>query len=279
MIEKEQISSYLGYNGRVSLLDLNIPTIFNGKLIVFAHGFMGYKDWGAWQLVENYFLRLGFGFCKFNFSHNGTTPDSPTTFTDFEAFSINSYWTEYQDFQAVLNTLSATLHPFPEVYLIGHSQGGSMALLQVEDPRVKKIASWAAVAQLHNRFPKNEQLAEWEKDGFKSRVNGRTGQVLSQKYCIYKDFLDHENELTIKSKLLQTHKPLLFVHGTNDQSVPFSEMNCLVEWTGQKGRGIHGANHTFHSKEPWENVYLPQHLEEVCRHTAAFFLKSHPHGK
>jgi esterase/lipase len=192
---------------------------------------------------------------------------------------MNSYWAEYQDFQSVLNLLTATLHPFPEIYLIGHSQGGSIALLQVNDKRVKKIVSWAAVAQLQNRFPQNEELAEWKRNGFKSRLNGRTGQIMTQKFSVYEEYFAHENELTIKSKLLKTQKPLLFIHGTSDHSVPFSEMNCLAEWSGQKGRGIHGANHTFDSKEPWENVSLPCHLEEVCRHTATFFLKSHPHGE
>ena len=37
------------------LIDLSIPQINNGKLIIFIHGYMGYKDWGCWNLVERYF--------------------------------------------------------------------------------------------------------------------------------------------------------------------------------------------------------------------------------
>ena len=47
---KNQI--YTGANGRKSLLDIVVPVNFNGRLILFIHGYMGYKDWGCWNLVE-----------------------------------------------------------------------------------------------------------------------------------------------------------------------------------------------------------------------------------
>ncbi len=50
-IKLKKSEKYLGSNGRFSLLDLSLPEDFNGELLVFAHGYMGYKDWGAWKLV------------------------------------------------------------------------------------------------------------------------------------------------------------------------------------------------------------------------------------
>ena len=52
---------FTGFKERKSPFDLEIPDSFNGKVIVFCHGFMGYKDWGCWNLVQDYFVSLGFG--------------------------------------------------------------------------------------------------------------------------------------------------------------------------------------------------------------------------
>ena len=43
---------YIGSNKRASLFDLEIPEDYNGNLIVFIHGYMGFKDWGAWNILE-----------------------------------------------------------------------------------------------------------------------------------------------------------------------------------------------------------------------------------
>ena len=56
-------------------------------LVIFCHGYKGFKDWGPWSLVktlakENIFV------VKFNFSHNGTSISQPIEFSDLEAFQI-----------------------------------------------------------------------------------------------------------------------------------------------------------------------------------------------
>ena len=46
---------FTGANKKKSLYDLDIPENWNQKLIIFIHGYMGYKDWGCWNLVSDYF--------------------------------------------------------------------------------------------------------------------------------------------------------------------------------------------------------------------------------
>ena len=36
-------------------------------LVIFVHGYKGYKDWGAWDLMAEKFAEAGFFFVKFNF--------------------------------------------------------------------------------------------------------------------------------------------------------------------------------------------------------------------
>jgi dienelactone hydrolase len=72
-------------------------------LTIFVHGYKGYKDWGAWELMGEKFAKAGFYFVKFNFSHNGTTIESPDEFADLEAFGENNYSKELEDLEMVIN--------------------------------------------------------------------------------------------------------------------------------------------------------------------------------
>jgi len=51
-------------------------------LVIYAHGFNGFKDWASFDLVAEQFAEAGFCFIKFNFSHNGTSAQSPEDFVD-----------------------------------------------------------------------------------------------------------------------------------------------------------------------------------------------------
>lgn len=67
--------------------------IFNKKkkpVILFIHGFKGFKDWGHFNLIADEVAKRDFIFVKFNLSHNGTTVENPTDFVDLEAFSNNN---------------------------------------------------------------------------------------------------------------------------------------------------------------------------------------------
>ena len=77
---------YVGAAERQSLYDLEIPEIWNGKVVVFVHGYMGFKDWGAWHLMMKHFVNEGFAFVKYNVSHNGGTIENPIDFPDLGAF-------------------------------------------------------------------------------------------------------------------------------------------------------------------------------------------------
>ena len=66
-------------------------------IIIFCHGYKGFKDWGAWNLMANAFAKAGFLFLKFNFSHNGGTVEQPIDFPDLEAFGNNNYTKELDD--------------------------------------------------------------------------------------------------------------------------------------------------------------------------------------
>ena len=92
------------------LLDYYIP--LNGNkcpIIIFAHGYKGFKDWGAWSLMGKEFTKAGLCFIKFNFSHNGGTVDQPIDFPDLEAFGTNNYSKELDDLGDVMDWIISNL--------------------------------------------------------------------------------------------------------------------------------------------------------------------------
>src|SRR6187402_3181476 len=60
-------------------------------VLIYAHGFNGFKDWGNFDLLAQQFAAAGFVLIKFNFSHNGTTPEAPEDFVDLESYAENNY--------------------------------------------------------------------------------------------------------------------------------------------------------------------------------------------
>ena len=76
------------------------------KVVIFCHGYKGFKDWGAWNLMAASFANAGFFFIKFNFSHNGGTVEQPIDFPDLEAFGNNNYSKELDDLGSVIDWVS-----------------------------------------------------------------------------------------------------------------------------------------------------------------------------
>src|ERR1700755_3024138 len=101
MIRKQNFN-IPGAKGRGMLIDITFDdTLINAPMVIFAHGFKGFKDWGTHNLLAHYFAEHGYRFLKFNFSHNGTTPDKPIDFSDLIAFSDNTFSIELADLKAV----------------------------------------------------------------------------------------------------------------------------------------------------------------------------------
>ena len=114
------------------------PSSTPKPIVIFAHGYKGFKDWGAWELVAETFANAGFFFLKFNFSHNGGTIEQPIDFPDLEAFANNNYSIELDDLNRVVDFISSD-NSFSkeinteEINLIGHSRGGGIVLIHAEE--------------------------------------------------------------------------------------------------------------------------------------------------
>jgi len=275
---KKQIIIPTG-RSRDILADINyIENAEEKPLVIFCHGYKGYKDWGAWNLVAKEFAEAGYIFLKFNFSHNGTTIEEPIDFPDLKAFGENTYTKEVEDLHTVIDW-SLINNGFPiaknNCTIIGHSRGGGIVSIVAKEHRaVTKLVTWAAVSDYKNRFPKGEKLQNWKEKGVYHVLNGRTKQEMPHYYSFYQDFIKNEQRLSIKSAIKQLNKPHLIIHGDSDKAVPLNEAQNLKKWNSQAElKIIEDSNHTFGSKHPYVELDLPTSLKTVIAHTLDFIKK------
>ena len=265
--------SYIGSGNRESLFDLSIPENSTSQLIIFVHGFMGFKDWGAWHLVQDYFTEKGFAFCKFNLSHNGGTVENGIDFPDEESFARNTYSFEVNDIKCITEQIIPYFEKTPQIHLIGHSRGGGAALLAAKTIGASTLSLWASISSIAARFPLNEDLKRWEEEGIRYIQNSRTQQKLPQNFSLYQDFKKNQGKLDIEKACKTLEIAVSIFHGEQDNSVDPSEGILLAGWTTSELSMIKDADHVFGSKHPWAKNELPEKLNELCTKTHAFLLK------
>lgn len=243
-------------------------------IIIFCHGYKGYKDWGAWNLMINVFAKSDFVVMKFNFSHNGGTIDQPIDFPDLEAFGNNTYTQELEDLDNVLDWISLSTD-IPEneidkknIILMGHSRGGGVAIIKAsEDDRITKLITLASISDIGARFPTDEALNQWKEKGVRYILNGRTKQSMPHYFSFYEDYENNNVRLDIKkSAITIKKKPWLIIHGEQDEAVKITEAQSLHHWNPNSIlKVIPQAGHTFGSKHPWTEKSLPEDLKKAVK--------------
>jgi len=275
MIIVKENYAVTGSKGRLMLADLTFNKA-NRKapLIIFVHGFKGFKDWGTHNLIANYFARHGFRFLKFNFSHNGTTPDQPTDFADLIAFSENTFTMELYDLDKIIDfACNGTAIPKAEqVLLIGHSMGGGISIIKAaEDKRIGKLVTLAAVSGFGNLWPKNEE-EQWKIQEIRYITNKRTGQQMPLKSTLLNDLEQHPLRLNILEKAKEIQQPWLIINGEKDPTVTVQQARQLKKANHEAELAIiDNADHVFNAKHPYGHEDLPAALMQVCKLIVDFF--------
>jgi pimeloyl-ACP methyl ester carboxylesterase len=246
-------------------------------VVVFCHGYKGFKDWGAWHLVAEAFADAGFCFVKFNFSHNGGTMEQPIDFPDLEAFAENNFSLELDDLDRVLNEIEKGNENLPRnissISLIGHSRGGGIVLIKAEeDPRINKVATWAGVSDFKARFQEDtDEFKAWRETGITHIENSRTKQMLPHKFQFYLDFKKNEERFSINRVVKNLKIPQLIVHGSKDPTVSMKEAKAIHSWNPKSElQIIEEADHVFNARHPWNESTLPSQLKKAVEVTIEF---------
>ena len=256
----------------IDTMSLNQFANEKNKVIVFSHGFKGFKDWGPFNEISKYFAACGYVFVKFNFSHNGTSIDDPKNFVDLDAFGNNNFSKELDDLGFVIDWVEDKFLK-PEIFLLGHSRGGSISILKTaEDKRITGVISWASPSDLLSKLLSSEKIKIWKEKNVTYVYNGRTKQNMPLYYQFYEDCIQNKERLDLRVALENIKTPHLHIHGELDPTVSVEAAYNMKKWNSTtRLHIIKNADHVFGGFHPYNLEEFPSHLQEALD-TTLFFL-------
>ncbi len=248
-------------------------------VVIFVHGFKGFKDWGSIPYICASIAQQGFYTISFNFSHNGVE-EHGSDFTRLDKFAANTFSREVRELREVVDAVVTGAIPNPErcateaIALLGHSRGGGISILEASaDPRVRSLGVWASVADF-NRYSE-AQRRRWREHGVFETKNMRTGQTMRLDVGLLDDLEQNADALDIGRAAAMLRKPFLILHGEQDLSVRVEDgqrLASLAEPLLTEFERIPRTNHTFGAVHPFEAPGQP--LEWAIARTSAFFKRS-----
>lgn len=249
------------------------------SVVIYTHGFNGFKDWGNFDLIAKAFATEGIFFIKYNLSHNGTNLKNTDEFADLQLYRENNYTKEVSDLKLVIQHILqkdfkyAHLVDSSSVSLLGHSRGVAASLLNGKRGSISKIISWAGIGACTSPWTNFsiEKMETWKKDGVFYYSNKRTNQEMPIDYQQYEDYIAHKEEYDLLHTVAQMKKPMLFIHGRKDVAVPYQIAEKYHEANPQHSQLIlTDSDHVFGRKHPWPYDYLPEQTKFVVEQTILF---------
>ncbi|WP_053372920.1 alpha/beta hydrolase family protein [Paenibacillus sp. FJAT-27812] len=241
-------------------------------VLLFAHGFKGFKDWAFFPYASERFARQDFAVVTFNFSHNGVNEHD---FDELDKFGQNTYSQEQQDLSAVLSAVLEGKLPLAErldneqIVIVGHSRGGgNSVLLAAEHPEIRGVVTWNGIADV-NLFGAafREQVLQ---DGVGYVENARTKQQMPIGAVFFEDLDRNKEQLDITAKAAALRTPVLFIQGTQDSERLLEGYRSLQKAAPHhRFATLEGATHTFGAVHPFAGT--TDDLERAIALTGAFF--------
>lgn len=249
-------------------------------LIIFLHGFKGFKGWGAFPDGCAELSTAGFAVVAMNFSFNGVG-ESMTEFDQLDLFARETLTQDLNDVGSVIDALHEGKISANNISLdtdnigiLGHSRGGHTAVAAAaEYDEIECLVTWSAVADYNERWS-DDMIADWKEKGVTEIKNGRTGQMMPVKKVVFDDALKNADRLMAATRAKELDIPSLFIHSKGDETVPFSEAEKLYQSCGSEEKDIMlipDSGHTFGTAHPFEDDSFPDPFRQVVDKTAKWF--------
>ncbi len=265
--------------------DLYIPSgksNQNFPVIIFLHGFKGFKDWGAFPDACAEISSAGFAVIAMNFSLNGVG-ENMTEFDQLDLFARETLSQDLTDVGSVIGALQdgristdkASLN-IDTIGILGHSRGGHTAIAAAaEYPEIVCLVTWSAVADYLERWSDNMK-DDWKENGVTEIMNSRTGQVMSIKDVVYFDALENADRLMAVRRIKELNLPALFIHSRDDESVPYKDAEKLYRNSSSEDKELKlisksNSGHTFGVSHPFEDEEFPEPFQQALQETIGWF--------
>lgn len=263
--------------------DFYVPSGGGGAefpVILFLHGFKGFKDWGAFPMACEDLAFSGFAVLAMNFSHNGVG-ESLIDFDRLDLFAQETLTRDLENVGTVIDGLqkgdidagNATLLT-DRMGVIGHSRGGHTAIAAAaEYPALSTLVTWSAVADYMAHWS-DQMVRDWKEKGYTEIQNARTGQTIRLDRTVYEDMQQNGHRLSALERVRELRLPVCIIHGKADEAVSYKEAQKLYQACPSSDKDlkiIEGTGHTFDTAHPYEAEEYPEAFEEVMHYTRNWF--------
>ncbi len=249
-------------------------------VILFLHGFKGFKDWGPFPDACQDLARSGFGVLAMNFSLNGIG-DNKTELDRLDLFERETLSQDLDDIGTIIHALQkGDIHDSHShlntdmIGIVGHSRGGHTAVVAAaEFESIQCLVTWSAVGNYIQRWAK-EKIEDWKSKGFIEVENTRTGQVMKVGLAVYEDAVSNADQLMAMKRVSDVRIPSLFIHAREDETVPYTdseELHIECAAKDKELRLIANTGHTFGAAHPFEEMDFPAPFSEVLEWTIGWF--------
>lgn len=219
--------------------------------LTICHGFTGSKEGGGrvLEMSEHLAAELDLDCLAFDFAGHGQSQGQ------FQDLSLSS---QIQDLQSVVSWCTA--HKGTPVLTMGRSFGACTAICQAaQDKRVRAVCSWAAPADPY-KLLKGLILQDNESNGLVT-LGSEHGQIRI-KSSFFPDLAGYDVP-GLAARI--SPRPLLVIHGEQDETVPVQDAELIYKTAGAPKRLhiIPGADHRFSQTylEVWQRCanWLQEH--------------------
>jgi predicted esterase len=235
-------------------------------VFIFCHGFKGFRDWGFFPHIADFFCPENIAVLTFNHTLNGVDEANPTDFTRLDLFAQNTVTRELEEIKTVISWVETQAETFgidaDRIILGGHSRGGANAIVAASMVKnISKVVAWAPIAHYASMFA-TADLHKWKNEGRLMIPNVRTGQQMPLNYTYWNDLITNEEKYNVMEAAGSLQIPLLLIHGLEDKSVPVVHSEKLHDecWHALLVKMEH-ADHTFNTPHPA--------TEELCEQSVA----------
>ncbi len=288
MLEFETVSKSTGAiestEGLPIRYDLYYPQKHPKELlpvILFLHGFKGFKDWGTFPDICRSIANEGFVVAAINFSLNGIGENS-LKFDRLDLFARETLSRDLGDVGSVITAIKVKQISVADVEMnteqmgvLGHSRGGQTAVAAAaEYSEIKCLIAWSAVADYNERWSE-KMKADWETNGVTEIKNGRTGQIMPIKKVVYDDARQNADRVIALNRVKELTVPSMFVHAESDEAVSHKNAEKLFEACPASEKEIvliPDTGHTFGGSHPFEDDAFPPPLQQALTKTKQWFL-------
>ncbi len=247
-----------GAAGEPIIGNTHLPRGDPAGVILIAHGFKGYKDYGMFPRIAETMAARGLVAHRFNFSHSGMTNET-STFERPDLFEQDTWNKQVHDLRAVMAAVTAgdlDGQGLP-IVLFGHSRGGVTVLLTAGraagDGNLTQpagIVSASAPASCNSLT--EEQSRELLERGYLVSPSARTGQDLRLGRALLAEQRADPDAHDLLKLVSRITCQVLLLHGQTDPTVPAACARALADaLRGTPGvEIIPSANHVYNTPNP-----------------------------